>query len=457
MAKRFSFSWLSCLLALALLTSASASRASALPTFYWHPLSTPADVEALAINLAMPSALYAGAFGNGLYRSTDNGATWFTATTGITLPMSVQNALAVHPLRPTIVYAGDYYGGGLYRSVDSGENWSLVLPSAYVRAIAASPTAPELVLAGDRYAGLYRSVDSGETWTPVSAAAGLTNSLTSVITFAPTTLETAYVGAERFVFASGDGGASWGYRGRLPSNVYALAASPLTPTTLLAGTYSHGVYLSVNEGITWTASNAGLPAGTWVTSLAFDPLTPTVAYAGTWDGQVYRSENSGATWSGLGYLGYVYALAVHPSAPGVIYAGTSNNGLFRGSTLDHITIEPISTTQYVYRLFTLTVTARDTLGFPLTGGTQAQSVRDARLAATLSAGYNGSAVLVDSAGLISTTVNLVNGVGIKAITFTQPVSNDIITATLQAEGLQAVSNAFTVDWFARIYLPLVRK
>ncbi|HLB50417.1 MAG TPA: hypothetical protein VJL59_25625 [Anaerolineales bacterium] len=97
------------------------SYASTPPTFYWHPTSglPTNDIEALALT---PSALYAGTFGDSIYRSTDNGATWLTATTGITLPMSVQNALAVHPLTPTIVYAGDYYGSGLYRSLDGGEN-----------------------------------------------------------------------------------------------------------------------------------------------------------------------------------------------------------------------------------------------------------------------------------------------------------------------------------------------
>ncbi len=430
------------------------------PIFYWHSLTiglpTNADVEAVVVNPATPSALYAGTFGEGVYRSSNNGATWLTATTGITLPMYVQNALAIHPLMPTIVYAGDYYGGGLYRSLDSGENWALVLPGAYMRVVAASPTALGLVLAGDRYAGVYRSEDSGETWTPITATAGLTDSLVSVIAFAPTISETAYVGAEHFVFASTDGGLSWAYRGKASSNLYALAASPLTPTTLLAGTYSHGVYVSVNEGITWTASNSGLPAGAWVTSLAFDPITPTAVYAGTWDGQVYRSEDSGSTWAGLGYLGYVYAMAVHPTAPGVIYAGTSNNGLFRGSTLDHITVEPISATQYVYRSFTLTVTVRDVLGFPLMGASLAQT-DDARLASTLANGYNGLATLVDSAGVISATVNLVNGVGAKSITFNVPVANDVVTATLQIEGLSVVSNPFEVVWFAQLYLPSIRR
>ena len=79
------------------------------------------------------------------------------------------------------------------------------------------------------------------------------------------------------------------------------------------------------------------------------------------------------------------------------------------------------------------------------------------MALTLSAGYNGAATLVDSAALITTIVNLVNGVGTKAITFTQPFATDLITATMQTEGLQAASNAFEVKWFTQVYLPVVWK
>ncbi len=414
----------------------------------------------MAINLATPSTLYVGAFGQGVYRSTDHGATWAAINTGVTLPMHIQNSLAVHPLSSTLIFAGDYYGDGLYRSVSSGNSWSLVLPGAAIRAVAGSPITPGLVLAGDRYMGGYRSLDWGSTWSPITQTVGLTGTSVNVITFGPTAPYTAYIGAGQSVFASGDGGLTWHFQGELPSSIYALAIAPLTPTVLFAGTYGNGVYTSTNNGLTWTAANAGQLANAWVTSLALDPLTPTIVYAGTWEGQVYCSEDSGVTWAGLDYLGNVYALATHPQVSNVIYAGTSSNGLFRGSVLDHITLDPISTTQYVYRPFTLTVTVRDALDFPLNGAAsvQAQDLvrQDARLAATLSTGYNGSAILTDTAGLVTpTTVSLINGVGSQSIVFKQSIITDTITATLQSEGLQTVSDAFEVRWFAQTYLPLI--
>src|SRR5262245_45935716 len=65
------------------------------PTYYWHPptsgLPVSADVEAVVVNPFTPSLVYAGTFGSGAYRSADNGATWMTINTGITLPLSIQN------------------------------------------------------------------------------------------------------------------------------------------------------------------------------------------------------------------------------------------------------------------------------------------------------------------------------------------------------------------------------
>lgn len=435
-------------------------------TYYWRSTNTGlpanADVESLAFSLNISHTLYAGTFNDGVFRSADHGATWTAINTGITMPLHIQNGLAVHPLSPTLVFAGDYYGNGLYRSTNAGDSWSLVLPNAAIRAVAGSPITPGLVLAGDRYTGTYRSLNWGSTWSLIAQTAGLTDTNVNVITFEPMTPYTAYISAGSSIFASVDGGLTWHFQGELPSSVYALVAAPLTPTVLFAGTYGNGVYTSTNDGITWMESNIGLPTNAWVTSLAIDPLTPTVVYAGTWEGQVYRSEDSGGTWTGLGYLGNVYALAAHPQAPNVIYAGTSNNGLFRGSTLDHITLDPISTTQYVNRPFTLTITACDALGFPLSGATLAQiqdlKRHDARLANTLAASYNGSAILTDTTGLITpTNVNLINGVAIQPIVFKQVVVSDVITSTLKIEGLQTASNSFRVRWFAEIALPLVMK
>jgi photosystem II stability/assembly factor-like uncharacterized protein len=60
-----------------------------------------------------------------------------------------------------------------------------------------------------------------------------------------------------------------------------------------------------------------------VRSLAADPLNPGVVYAGTQGNGIFRSEDNGKTWKAAGLAGQIVkALAVSPHESGKIFAGT---------------------------------------------------------------------------------------------------------------------------------------
>lgn len=435
------------------------------PVVYWHTSNTDLtnqDVEALFATPFSITVMYAGTWGDGIFRSTDHGATWEAANAGITLPLHIQGGLAVNTVTPTILYAGDFQGGGLYRSEDGGDSWSLSLPRAYVRAVAVHPITPTIVLAGDRQHGLYRSIDDGSTWSPITDTAGFTDPNVRDLAFAPSSPDTVYAGASEFVFRSKDSGATWSLSGTLPSNVYALAVHPVTSSLVYAGTYNSGLHRSEDGGASWAQLSNGLPASNWVTSIAVHPTTPSILYAGTWEGEVYQTLDGGDSWTGLGHLGYVYDVLIHPEAPSVVYAATSNNGVFRGSTLDHLTIDPIDSPQYVLRSFPITVTARDELGFALTGPSRAELGRIARsdtaLAKTLAGGgYDGTATLFDRSGtIVPMQVTLADGVAIAQVAIASEMVSDVVTATISG-GPSVASNSFDVIWMTRLYLPLVNR
>lgn len=422
-------------------------------SIYWQPANAglPVNVEVVTIAILSSNTLYAGTWGEGIYHSTDDGVTWETANDGLPIPFHVRGGLTVNPITPTQVFAGDYYGGGLYRSENGGISWTLSLSDTAVGAVAVHPVTPTVVLAGDREEGLYRSADGGTSWEPITATTGLD---VRALALAP---DVAYAGAGYDVLTSTDVGLTWSSVASFTSTVQTIVVHPVTSSLLYAGTFNHGLHRSDDGGMTWDRLTEGLPADAWVTSLSVHAGPPETLYAGTWDGQVYRSLDGGDSWEGLGYLGHVYAVLAHPEAPDVVYAGTSNNGLFRGSTLDHLTMEPVSDPQYVHRPFTMTLTARDALGFPLTGDdTVVQSTRDQRLAATLSSsGYAGIAVLTATVDAFSPqTVSLVDGVGEAQVAFTEEAEDVVLTATLP-EGSEASSALFDVRWYAQIYLPLV--
>ena len=115
----------------------------------------------------------------GLWRSTDNGATW----TAIPVPeleitrldgqcdMAAFSGFAVAPAEPLRVY-GATFEAGLLRSDDGGLHWRKMdegrLPSRLTH-VAVAPESPNLVLVGAERGGVYRSGDGGSQWQRVDA------------------------------------------------------------------------------------------------------------------------------------------------------------------------------------------------------------------------------------------------------------------------------------------------
>ena len=133
------------------------------------------------------------------------------------------------------------------------------------------------------------------------------------------------------VFSSHDQGNTWQAASvGLPasSDMNALLYDPSTGT-VYAAVDSVGIFASNNLGLSWTEDSKGLPkevhALTFLSRDGINSNGPTF-YAGT-DQGVYASTDAGATWSisNAGMRQPVYSLATYPTYPGSIYAGSATD------------------------------------------------------------------------------------------------------------------------------------
>lgn len=279
-------------------------------------------LQARCVAIAPGGSLFAGTDDAGVFRSTDGGASW--------------TSLPAFPGRPIVeclaftsdgtLVAGTNSGsgnrpGGIFKSVDGGTSWSSIntgLPYPMVYTVTVEPT-------GTLYChpwgyGVYRSNDGGATWQATPYSTGFIEAL------AVSSDGTVVAGTPTGVVRGTNHATTWGGTIPLGSRVVALAV-PSSGTTWYAGTYSTGVFRSVNGGTSWTSASSGLGAGE-VYGLGVGP--DGTVYAGTMSG-VFRSTDSGASWTsynaGLGNT-RVRDLAV--GLGGIILAGTD-----RGAWVEH--------------------------------------------------------------------------------------------------------------------------
>jgi photosystem II stability/assembly factor-like uncharacterized protein len=155
----------------------------------WREPVTPpkSNVQALAVAPDDPTVVYAAAGGSdtrGLYESTDAGRTWGLLTDG--LEDTDVSAVALDPERRTTIYIGTT-GEGVFTSTDGGASWQPAgsgLPRIRIRgttvtgkatswtetvgitALAIDPANPKTLYAATSGRGVFRTRDAGRSWQP---------------------------------------------------------------------------------------------------------------------------------------------------------------------------------------------------------------------------------------------------------------------------------------------------
>jgi ligand-binding sensor domain-containing protein len=288
-------------------------------------------ITAIAIDPKNPARLFAGVKNQGIYRSTDSGATWSPPPPATAIPATASiNGIAIDESDSQLMWASTV--NGPWKSTDGGTAWTPPVGTSSSFSVAASP------VAGSAWSGAtataYRIAMGEAMWTQAGSGLPAANDVNALATH-PSDGMIVYGGTTAAgVFRTLNGGALWSgvTTGLTSLKISALVIDRTTPTTLFAGTSDGGVF-KTSDGTMWSAASTGLTSMS-VTALAIARSQSSTLYVGTLENGVFQSRDGGATWTGrsagLGSTG-ISALAVDPQNPLIVYAGTWDGGVFKSA------------------------------------------------------------------------------------------------------------------------------
>ena len=281
-------------------------------------------VAAVSGAIGQPGVFYIGLPGGGVWKTTSAGESWFPVFDSVTAVSSV-GAVEVAPSDPSIIYVGTgdlitglgiNEGNGVYRSTDAGATWQHIGldESKQIPSMLVDPRDPDVVLVaaqGDVHRksdkrGVYRTTDGGRTWTRTLYADDSTGIQKLARAF----------DVPNVIFAT-----------TVPHYVPPTPRQRLTgPDTGRTGT---ALYKSTDGGVTWREiTGGGLPRMVGRTSIAVAMHTDAqrvllITNAGLW-----RSDDGGATWRQMaaddprirnGQGGYNCGVYVDTKDPDIVY------------------------------------------------------------------------------------------------------------------------------------------
>lgn len=221
-----------------------------------------------------------------VFVSQDSGATWIRSDSGF----------AENPTFKCVgsngsdFFVSDFYHG-LYKSTDNGMSWFSTPGPSYIDYMT---TTNDGIFAATSSGSIYRSTTNGSSW--ISVNNGLVAQ--SGFFFIKGISEKVYVapssgGVEGTLFVSENAGNTWQNISQ-PSPVLQVFALCGTGSALFAAG-TNGVYRSTNQGISWTKKNTGFLPSDYAMELA---IKGSVLFAGT-SRSVYKSVNNGDSWTAV--------------------------------------------------------------------------------------------------------------------------------------------------------------
>ncbi len=227
-------------------------------------ISPPRTNEAFAapyiIGHQDPTIMYAAS--QRIYKSTNSGDNWQQTGDGDKISNGIAVSMSSSPFSDDVVFVGyaPYEGNRaeVYRTVDGGINWENVtydLPDRYPMDITFDYNDQMnvyVVFSGFGTSHVFKSTDLGENWVDINQ--DLPDVPTSAVAVHPYDSDIIYVGNDLGVYVSFDQGETWSeFTAGLPDGVFSMDLSFSTANDVMRlATHGNGIYESklLNEPLT---------------------------------------------------------------------------------------------------------------------------------------------------------------------------------------------------------------
>jgi len=240
----------------------------------------------------LPWTVSSGGAGSAIWKSTDEGNTWYKLTEGLPKMMG-KMGISVSRANSNRVYAiveTEKSKSGLYRSDDAGKSWALLSNnqdissrSWYYMEVFADPINENIVYVLN--APMMKSMDGGKTFASVNVQHGDTHDLW----INPSKNNVIALGDDGGAEISFDFGKSWSSIMNQPTaQFYRVNTDNVFPYKVYGGQQDNTsvIIASRNNGSALTERDWTSGAGCESAFLAFDPNDPTLVFGGCYQGYI---------------------------------------------------------------------------------------------------------------------------------------------------------------------------
>jgi photosystem II stability/assembly factor-like uncharacterized protein len=289
-------------------------------------------ISDFGVNEANPAMFYVGVATGGLWKTVNGGTTWEVLFDDLPDVVSIGD-IAIGPRDPNLVWVGtgennnrqsSSWGNGVYKSTDGGATWTHtgLTDSKHIARIAIDPANPDVVFVAatghlwgaNEERGVFKTIDGGKTWTRVlfvNADTGATELVmdpgNANVLYAATYQRRRAVwgfsggGPGSGIHKTTDGGRTWtrlsrglpqGNIGRIGMDIY--RRNPNVLYARIEHASEGGVYRTDDAGLTWRKMSSQNPRPMYFSQIRIDPTN---------DHRLYMlgvsldiSDDGGRTW-----------------------------------------------------------------------------------------------------------------------------------------------------------------